>query len=218
MTLPLCAHLSYMPPDANKQRHGLLQKDTTQQTQCCDIINQLKQAQLLCTYQSFCFDERSLHVWIDVLQVPLEALALEPLSELNLLGEIPDIDHRLVQQVVVAVAVEQLFVFVQPHLGYPGQITLHRFLPVLRKLVWVLASENMSHPGAGNYLNFSPTHPDLCEMVSARFRLQVFYLERISASCASCSLSYGTVQNTEYQNTLKEISMFSPPHTSKPGS
>lgn len=113
------------------------------------------------THQALRNDQGSLHVRIHIVQVPLEALALELLPQLRLHGEVADVDDALVQQVVVAVAVEELLVLVQPHLGHPGQVTLHRLLPVLGELVGVLSSEDVSHPGAGDDLDFPSAHPDL---------------------------------------------------------
>lgn len=113
------------------------------------------------TYQALRFDQGSLHVGEHVVQIPLEALALELLPELHLHGEVANVDVALVQQVVVAVAVEQVLVLVQPHLGHPGQVPLHRLLPVLGELVGVLPSEDVSHPGAGDDLDLPSAHPDL---------------------------------------------------------
>lgn len=113
------------------------------------------------TYQALRLDQGSLHVREHIVQVPLEALALEPLPQLYLHREVADVDGVLVQQVVVAVSVEEIPVLVQPHLGHPGQVTLHRLLPVLGELVRVLPSEDVSHPGAGDDLDFPPAHPDL---------------------------------------------------------
>lgn len=115
----------------------------------------------LSTYQALCFDQGSAHVRIHILQVPLEALALELLPQFDLLGEVADVDDVFVQQVVVAVTVEEVLVLVQPHLRHPGQVTLHRLLPVLGELVGVLPSEDVSHSGAGDDLDFPPAHPDL---------------------------------------------------------
>lgn len=115
----------------------------------------------LSTYQALCFDQGSAHIWIHILQVPLEALALEPLPQFDLLSEVADVNDVFVQQVVVAVAVEEVLVLVQPHLCHPGQVTLHRLLPVLGELVGVLPSEDVSHSGARDDLDFPSAHPDL---------------------------------------------------------
>lgn len=112
-------------------------------------------------YQTLSFDQRSVHVWIHVFQVPPEALALEPLPQLDLLGQVSNVIEAFVQQVVVSVAVEQLLVLVQPDLGHPGQVALHRLLSVLGELVRVLSSEDVSHAGAGDDLDLPPAHPDL---------------------------------------------------------
>ncbi|KAF3843085.1 hypothetical protein F7725_001934 [Dissostichus mawsoni] len=63
--------------------------------------------------------------------------------------------------VVVAVAVEEVLVLIQPDLCHPGQVTLHRLLPVFRELVRILSSEDVSHSRAGDDLDFPSTHPDL---------------------------------------------------------
>lgn len=64
------------------------------------------------TYQTLRLDQGSLHVREHIVQVPLEALTLERLPQLHLHREVADVDAALVQQVVVAVAIEEILVLV----------------------------------------------------------------------------------------------------------
>lgn len=113
------------------------------------------------TYQALSLGQGSIHIWIHIFQVPLEAFAFEPLPQLNLLGEVADVNDLFIQQVVVPVTVEKVLVLIQPDLCHPGQVTLHCLLPVLREFVRILSPEDVSHPGAGDDLNFPSAHPDL---------------------------------------------------------
>lgn len=113
------------------------------------------------TYQALSFDYGSVHIWIHIFQVPLEAFAFEPLPQLYLPGEVADVDDVFIQQVLIPVPVEKVLVLVQPDLRHPGQVTLHCLLPVLREFVRILSSEDVTDSGARDNLDLTSTHPDL---------------------------------------------------------
>ena len=132
-------------------------------------------ASLTATYQALSFDQRRVQLRADVVQVPLEAVALEPLPQTDLLRQVPYVSPP-VQQVEVALAVEQILVVVQPHLGHPGQVPLHRLLTVLGELVGVLPPEDVTHPGAGDDLDLPSTHPDLRAQPGPTWSNRVWWL------------------------------------------
>lgn len=115
------------------------------------------------TYQPLGPDDGGVQLWVDVLQVPPKTLAAELLPECLLLREVTDVNGALVQEVEVAMAVEEVPILVEPDLGYPSQVTLHRLLPVLGELVRVLATEDVADPRTRDDLDLATTHPDLPE-------------------------------------------------------
>lgn len=123
------------------------------------VLQTPRTAHPLGTYQTAGLNQGSFQIRVDVLQVPPEALALELLSQLDLLGQVADI--HVFQEQVVSVAVEELLVLVQPDLCHAGQVPLHCSHPVFWEGIRIVIPENVPNSGARNYLDLSSAHPDL---------------------------------------------------------
>lgn len=97
---------------------------------------------------------------IDVLQVPLERLALEIATKLNARAHVSGRD--LIEAVYDLV--EVVAVLVRPHVDETTLVLVDHFDGAARERVRRLAAENMTHVRAWMNQEYAAAHPDLFKL------------------------------------------------------
>ena len=132
---------------------------------------------------------------IDVLDEPLEALALELVAERLAIAHV-----SVVAQVVLDALVVVLFVVVEPHLGQSDGIFAHH-VHLCGPLVRTALTEDVSHVAARCAHQLAATHPDL-ERDLQVFATPDFHARIIHSKCLKVFASNSEKATYIYINTI----------------
>ncbi len=99
------------------------------------------------------------HLRVNVVQIPLEALAVELFAECDALADVSEIVFR---SRILAVCVEEAFVVVEPDFGQSLVVATHDISAMLaRHVVRMAVAIDVTHPTARHKLQRAAAHPRL---------------------------------------------------------